>query len=134
MPIPMSQKLMYAARKAYLVSATGPVPAYAAGSDEATDDAHPSEKSDREFESLTSSQFTPDKIGYQEETSGARATITLSRLRGKPMPYGSGRGAASCACTSPSFGIWTIHRLPSISCTWCQARRRCMRATHVATG
>jgi len=39
MPIPMSQKLMYAARKAYQVSITGPVPAYAAGSPEATDDA-----------------------------------------------------------------------------------------------
>ena len=39
MPIPMSQKLMYAARKAYQVSATGPVPAYAPGSQEATDDA-----------------------------------------------------------------------------------------------
>jgi hypothetical protein len=39
MPIPMSQKLMYAARKAYQVSATGPVPGYPPGSQEATDDA-----------------------------------------------------------------------------------------------
>ena len=39
MPIPMSQKLMYAARKAYQVSATGPVPSYVAGSAEAADDA-----------------------------------------------------------------------------------------------
>ncbi len=39
MPIPMSQKLMYAARKAYQVSASGPVPAFSAGSAEATDDA-----------------------------------------------------------------------------------------------
>ena len=39
MQIPMSQKLMYAARKAYQASTTGPVPDYPAGSDEATDDA-----------------------------------------------------------------------------------------------
>jgi hypothetical protein len=39
MPIPMSQKLMYAARKAYQVIATGPVPAYAPGSQDAIDDA-----------------------------------------------------------------------------------------------
>jgi hypothetical protein len=39
MPIPMSQRLMYAARKAYQVVVTGPVPAYAAGGDEAADDA-----------------------------------------------------------------------------------------------
>ena len=39
MSIPMSQKLMYAARKAYQVTATGPVPAYILGSQEATDDA-----------------------------------------------------------------------------------------------
>jgi hypothetical protein len=39
MPIPMSKKLMFAARKAYQVTVTGPVPAYAAGSPEAADDA-----------------------------------------------------------------------------------------------
>lgn len=39
MPIPMSRKLMYAARKAYQVTAAGPVPAYAAGSEDAADDA-----------------------------------------------------------------------------------------------
>ena len=39
MSIPMSRKLMYAARKAYQVTATGPVPAYAAGSPDAADDA-----------------------------------------------------------------------------------------------
>jgi hypothetical protein len=39
MPIPISQKLMFAARKAYQVSQTGPVPDFLAGTAEAVDDA-----------------------------------------------------------------------------------------------
>ena len=38
MAIPISQKLLFAARKAYQVSVTGPVPDFSAGTVEAVDD------------------------------------------------------------------------------------------------